>query len=213
MRLPLLGSTAMLQAGMSGMAAALPAVWLPSARVHVAPPSADLKTWPKPLPEEAELKFETVAQTVFVFDGSYSSHEMPPKPFPRGVKVCTQEVLGSLPAPVNGVVEVAVVPMEVRRIWPEAAPSMTRFELPGAIAIAVIEPPVCCALDVRVQLPAELSVRHMKRPAYQRRAELFGSILKTEVNGKVSPLMPVRAAAKLAPPFVDFWKLLPVFSA
>ena len=79
---------------------------------------------------------------------------------------------------------------------------MTTFELPGAIAIAVIEPPVCWASDVRVQLAAELSVRHMKRPPYQTRAELFGSILNTEVNGKVSPLMPVRAATKLAPPFV-----------
>src|SRR5690349_1767806 len=85
MRWVLLGSTTTVHAGMSGIAAVLPDVWLPSARVHVAPPSVDLKTWPKPLPLEAELKFETVAQTVFVFDGSYSTHEMPPKPLPRGV--------------------------------------------------------------------------------------------------------------------------------
>jgi len=76
---------------------------------------------------------------------------------------------------------------------------MTIFELPGAIAIAVIEPPVCCALLVLVQLVALLSVRHIKRPPYQSRAGVLGSIRKTEVNGKVSPLMPVRAAAKLPP--------------
>src|ERR1041384_2742769 len=143
---------------------------------------------------------------MFVFDGSYSTHEMPPKPLPRGVNDWSHVELSTL-------VEVAVVATVVRRICPEAAPSITLFELPGAIAIAVIEPPVCWASLVRVQLAAELSVRHMNRPAYQRRAELFGSILNTEVNGKVSPLMPVRAAAKLAPPLVDFWKLLPVFSA
>src|SRR6185436_19489906 len=106
-----------------------------------APPSADLNTWPKPLPLEAELKFETVAQTLFVFEGSYSTHEMPPKPLPRGVNDCNQVAFRPL-------VEVAVVPTVVRRIWPEAAPSITMFELPGAIAMAVIEPPVCCASDV-----------------------------------------------------------------
>src|ERR1043166_23941 len=206
MRWLLFGSMTTLQAGISGIAFTLPGVWLPSARVQVAPPSVDLKTWPKPLPLDVELKFETVAQTLFEFDGSYSTHEMPPKPLPRGVNDCNHVEFKTL-------VEVAVVATVVRRIWPEAAPSMTMFELPGAIAIAVIEPPVCWASDVRVQLAAELSVRHMKRPPYQTRAELFGSILNTEVNGKVSPLMPVRAATKLAPPFVDFWKVLPVFSA
>src|SRR5690242_8155013 len=108
----------MLHAGMSGTAFALPTVCEPSASVHVAPPSVDLKTWPKPLPLEAELKFETVAQTMFVFDGSYSSQEMPPKPLPRGVNDWSQVELRTL-------VEVAVVPTVVRRIWPEAAPSMT----------------------------------------------------------------------------------------
>src|SRR2546421_10552686 len=131
---------------------------------------------------------------------------MPPKPLPRGVKDCNHVEFRTL-------VPVAVVATVVRRICPEAAPSITRSELPGAIARAVIEPPGCCASLVRVQLAAELSVRHMNRPAYHRRAELLGSILITGVNGKVSPEMPVRAAAKLAPPFVDFVKLLPVFSA
>src|SRR6185295_3380905 len=131
---------------------------------------------------------------------------MLPKPLPRGVNDWSHVALRTL-------VEVAVVATVVRRIWPEAAPSITLLELPGAIAIAVIEPPVCCASDVRVQLEAELSVRHMKRPAYHTRVDVFGSIRKTEVNGKVSPEMPVRAATKLTPPFVDFWKVLPVFSA
>src|ERR1043166_315599 len=206
MRWLLFGSMTTLQAGISGIAFGLPTDWLPSASVQVAPPSADLKTCPKPLPLDAELKFETVAQTLLEFDGSYSTHEMPPKPLPRGVNDCSQVAFKTL-------VEVAVVATVVRRIWPEAAPSMTMFELPGAIAMALTLPPVCCASDVRVQLPAELSVRHMKRPAYQRRDGLFGSILKTAVNGNVSPEMPVRAATKLAPPFVDFWNVLPVFSA
>src|ERR1043165_2327680 len=84
-RCPLLGSITTLHAGISGIALTFPGVCDPSTSVQVAPPSADLKTWPKPLPLEAELKFETVAQTMLVFDGSYSTHEMPPKPLPRGV--------------------------------------------------------------------------------------------------------------------------------
>src|SRR4029079_16852489 len=93
------------------------------------------------------LKFEIVAQTLFAFDGSYSTHEIVPLPLPRGVKVCIQTVFRTLAA-------LAVSPIVVRRSYPEAAPSMTVFELVGAIAIAVIEPPVCCALLVLVQLVA-----------------------------------------------------------
>src|SRR5689334_11480894 len=115
MRWPLLGSTTTLHAGISGMALTFPGVCEPSTSVQVAPLSVDLKTWPKPLPLEAGLKFETVAQTVVVFDGSYSTHEMPPKPLPRGVNDWSQVELSTL-------VEVAVVATVVRRIWPEAAP-------------------------------------------------------------------------------------------
>src|ERR1043165_4103524 len=111
MRWLLFGSTTTLHAGMSGIAFRLPGVWLPSARVHVAPPSADLKTWPKPLPLDAELKFETVAQTFDGFVGSYSTQEMPPKPLPRGVNDCNHVEFKTL-------VEVAVVATVVRRIWP-----------------------------------------------------------------------------------------------
>src|SRR2546423_2169486 len=109
MRWPSFGSTTMLCAGMSGIALTLPGVWLPSASVHVAPLSVDLKTWPKPLPLVEELKFETVAQTMFVFVGSYSTQEMPPKPLPRGVNDWNHVEFSTL-------VEVAVVPIEVRRI-------------------------------------------------------------------------------------------------
>src|ERR1044071_3279150 len=108
---------------MSGIAFGLPGVWLPSTSVQVAPLSVDLNTWPKPLPLEAELKFETVAQTLFEFDGSYSTQEMPPKPLPRGVNDWSHVELRTL-------VEVAVVPIVVRRIWPEAAPLMTLLESP-----------------------------------------------------------------------------------
>jgi hypothetical protein len=101
-------------------------------------------------------------------------------------------------------VEVAVVPTVVRRICPEAAPLMTIFELPGAIAMAVIEPPVCWASLVRAHEVAELVVRHIKRPPIHRLAGLFGSILKTVMKGKASPLMPDwRMFEKLAPPFVE----------
>jgi hypothetical protein len=87
------------------------------------------------------LKFEIVAQTLFAFVGSYSTHEIVPLPLPRGVKVCTHVVANTLAA-------FAVRPIVVRRSCPEAAPLITMFELVGAIAIAVIEPPVCCALLV-----------------------------------------------------------------
>src|SRR6202008_5099523 len=95
----------------------------------------------------------------------------------------------------------AVKPMVVRRSWPEAAPSITMFESVGAIAIAVIEPPVCCALLVLVQLVALLSVRHMKRPPIHRRVGVFGSIRKTVMNGNTSPAIPVVTCAELAPAF------------
>src|SRR5215813_8078232 len=125
-----------------------------------------------------------VAQTMFVLVGSYSTHEIPPFPLPRGVKVCSHVVASTLAA-------LAVVPMVVLRNCPEAAPLMTTLELPGAIAIAVIDPPVSCALAVRVQLVALLSVRHIKRPPIHKRVGVFGSILNTVVNGNVSPDMPL----------------------
>src|SRR6185369_18007375 len=99
------------------------------------------------------LKFEIVAQTLFAFDGSYSTHEIVPLPLPRGVKLCSQTVFNTLAA-------LAVSPIVVRRSCPEAAPAITMCELPGAIAMAVIEPPVRCALLVLVQFVALLSVRH-----------------------------------------------------
>src|SRR5690349_1727078 len=131
-----------------------------------------------------------------MFEGSYSIHEIVPLPLPRGVKVCSQTVFNTLAA-------LAVVPMVVRRSCPDAAPSMTTLELPGAIAIAVIDPPVCCALLVLVQLAALLSVRHMKRPPIQRRVGTFGSIRKTVMNGNASPAIPVVTCCEIEPPFVE----------
>src|SRR5690349_2496759 len=130
---------------------------------------------------------------------------MVPLPLPRGVKVCSQVVASTLAA-------LAVRPTVVRRNCPEAAPLITTFELPGAIAIAVIEPPVCCALLVLVQLVALLSVRHMKRPPIHKRVGVFGSIRNTVMNGKVSPLIPVITDAELVPPFVDRRNERPVVS-
>src|ERR1043166_10056535 len=124
-----------------------------------------------------------VAQTLLALLGSYSTHEIVPLPLPRGVKLCSQTVFNTLAA-------WAVSPIVVRRSCPDAAPSITTLELPGAIAIAVIDPPVCCALLVLVQLAALLSVRHMKRPPIHRRVGVFGSILKTVMNGNASPAMP-----------------------
>src|SRR4029453_12655083 len=86
------------------------------------------------------------------------------------------------------------------------------FESVGAIAIAVIEPPVCCALLVLVQFVALLSVRHIKRPPIHKRVGVFGSILKTVMNGKTSPAMPVVTCAELAPPFVERRSESPVVS-
>src|ERR1043165_7455670 len=80
---------------------------------------------------------------------------------------------------------------------------MTMLEFVGAMAIAVIEPPVCWALLVLVQLVALLSVRHMKRPPIHRRVGVVGSILKTVMNGNTSPAIPVITCPELAPPFVE----------
>src|SRR5918998_1567927 len=167
MRCELFGTTTTACAGMSGMAFTLPAVCVPSASVHVAPPLVLLKTWPAPVPcafGAARVKVEIVAQTFCAFEGSYSTHEIVPLALPRGVKDWSQLAL-------SGLVERSAVAFEVRRSWPEAAPLMTTFELPGAIAIAVIEPPVCCASLVRTHEVAPLVVRHMKRPPIHR---LFG---------------------------------------
>src|SRR5262245_46576959 len=120
-----------------------------------------------------------VAQTLLMLLGSYSTHEIVPLPLPRGVNDCSHTLFNTLAA-------LAVKPVVVRRSGPEAAPSITTFELPGAIAIAVIEPPVCCALLVLVQFVALLSVRHINRPPIHKRVGVLGSILKTVMNGKVS---------------------------
>src|SRR6185369_18050300 len=207
MRWPSFGSTATLCAGMSGIALTLPAVCVPSASVHVAPPSVLLKTWPALVPCAfgAPLKFEIVAQTLLTFEGSYSTHEIVPLPLPRGVKLCNQTVFSTLAA-------LRAVAVVVRRSCPEAAPLITRLELPGAIAIAVIEPPVCCALLVLVQFVALLSVRHMKRPPIHRRVGVFGSIRKTVMNGNTSPAIPVVTWAELSPPFVERRNDRPVVS-
>src|SRR6185503_7975110 len=153
----------------------------------------------------ALLKFEIVAQTLFAFDGSYSTHEIVPLPLPRGVKLCSQTVFNTLAA-------LAVSPIVVRRSCPEAAPLITTLPVPGAIAIAVIDPPVCCALLVLVQLVALLSVRHMKRPPIHRRVGVFGSIRKTVMNGNTSPAIPVVTCAELSPPFVERRIVRPVVS-
>src|SRR5215208_2899834 len=92
------GSTTTLCAGMSGIALTLPAVCVPSASVHVAPPFVLLNTWPAlvPLTFGAPLKVEIVAQTLFAFVGSYSTQEIRPLPLPRGVKLCIQVVFNAL---------------------------------------------------------------------------------------------------------------------
>ena len=89
---------------------------------------------------------------------------------------------------------------------------MTTFEFAGEIAMAVIEPPVCCALLVLVQFVALLSVRHMKRPPIHKRVGVIGSILKTVMNGNTSPAIPVMTEAELAPPFVERRNERPVVS-
>jgi hypothetical protein len=68
---------------------------------------------------------------------------------------------------------------------------MTTLELAGEIAMAVIEPPVCCALLVLIQFVALLSVRHIKRPPIHKRVGVIGSILKTVMNGNTSPAIPL----------------------
>src|SRR5499426_3768984 len=146
-----------------------------------------------------------VAQTFNAFVGSYSTHEIVPFPLPRGVNDWSHVVANTLAA-------LAVTPIVVRRSCPDAAPLMTMFEFVGAMAMAVIEPPVCCALLVLVQLVALLSVRHMKRPPIHRRVGVFGSIRNTVMNGKVSPVIPVITDAELTPPFVDRRNERPVVS-
>src|SRR6476469_1567793 len=89
---------------------------------------------------------------------------------------------------------------------------MTTLELPGAIAIAVMEPPVCPALLVLVQFVALLSVRHMNCPPIHRRVDVFGSILNTVMNGNASPAIPAMTEAELAPPLVERRSERPVVS-
>ena len=69
-----------------------------------------------------------------------------PFPFTRGVKVCCSHTVFSALA------ALAVSPIVVRRSCPDASPSIIKLELPGAIDVATIEPPVCSALLVLVQL-------------------------------------------------------------
>ena len=85
---------------MSGIALTLPGVCVPSANVHVAPPSVLLKTWPAlvPLTFGLPLKFEMVAQTFNGLLGSYSTQEIVPLPLPRGVNDCNQVLFKTLAA-------------------------------------------------------------------------------------------------------------------
>src|SRR5690242_1492373 len=140
-----------------------------------------------------------------MFEGSYSTHEAVPLLRPRGVTVCSHVEFSTLAA-------LAVSPTVVRRSCPEAAPLITMLELPGAIAIAVIDPLVCTALLVLVQLPALLSVRHMKRPPIHKRVGVFGSIRKTVMNGNASPAIPVVTGCEIEPPFVERRIVRPVVS-
>src|SRR5947208_559915 len=100
MRWLLFGSTTTECAGISGIAFTFPAVWVPSAKVQVAPPSVLLKTWPALVPCAlgVPLKFEMVAQTFEAFVGSYSTHEIVPLPLPRGVNDCNHTVFRTLAA-------------------------------------------------------------------------------------------------------------------
>src|SRR5829696_3761006 len=127
---------------------------------------------------------------------------------PRGVSCSVQTV-----------VLVAVVPMVVLARRPEAVPARTMFGFEGATPMAVMEPvviadePATKPLPLaRVQEVAPLPVRHMERPAIQRRFELVGSITKVVMKGNVSPLMPVVTCAELKPPFVDLRIVSPVVS-
>src|SRR5689334_9763939 len=89
---------------------------------------------------------------------------------------------------------------------------MTTLEFPGAIAIAVIEPPVCPWLLVLVQLLALLSVRPMNGQPIHEHVGRLGSMRKTVMNGNASPAMPVSTDAELAPPFVERRNERPVVS-
>src|SRR4030095_10736510 len=88
------------------------------------------------------------------------------------------------------------------------------FEFVGAIAMAVIEPPVCALSLVLIQLVALLSVRHMKRPPIHKRVGVVGSILNTVIKGNTSPepAIPVMTEAELRPPFVERRSDSPVVS-
>src|SRR5437868_14191068 len=89
---------------------------------------------------------------------------------------------------------------------------MTTLELPVAIAMAVIEPPVCALALVLVQFVALLSVRHMNWPPIHKRAGVFGSILKTVMNGNASPAIPVSTDDEHKPPFIERRNERPVVS-
>ena len=77
--------------------------------------------------------------------------------------------------------------------------------------MAVIEPPVCCALLVLVQLWRCCRAPHETAQSTNASA-LLGSILKTVMNGNTSPAIPVMTEAELAPPFVDRRNERPVVS-
>src|SRR5215207_8020127 len=134
------------------------------------------------------------------FVGSKAIQEMVPLLSPRGVSCSVQMV-----------VLVAVVPTVVLARRPEAVPARTMFEFEGATPMAVMEPVVIAVEPATKPLPlarlqevAPLPVRHMERPAIQRRFGSFGSITKVVMKGNASPLMPEMRVAKLRPPFVDF---------
>src|SRR5215467_13991311 len=89
---------------------------------------------------------------------------------------------------------------------------MTTLELPGAIAIAVMEPPVCAALLVLVQFVALLMLRHMNWPPIHKVVGVFGSILNTVMNGNASPEIPLMTEAEDTPPLVERRSERPVVS-
>ena len=124
------------------MAFTFPGVCVPS--FHVAPPSVlSEHVTGGALCVRCAVEVRDCGPDVDGFVGSYSTHEIVPLPLPRGVKVCSHVEAKTLAA-------LAVSPTVVRRSCPEAAPFMTTLELAGEIAMAVIEPPVCCALLVLV---------------------------------------------------------------
>lgn len=95
---------------------------------------------------------------------------------------------------------------------PSSCPARTLFGSVGATAIALTRPAGASAWLAWVQLPAPLSVRHMKRPPVHKRWGSLGSIRNGEMNRPLS-LIPEFALKKLAPPSVDFWIVRSVFSA